>query len=297
MKFWITSLAVCALAGLAQANQLDDDYAALKEAQTAKDADMVRKLAPEASKLARAEAALPQPTDASAVDEWKKRVDFAKQVDVFAEYALAYTAISVTDPAKTVDLVDILLAQNPKSQYLTMCASSYLAALQKQGGAAKQTAGAQKILNGSPNDEDALFALASVQMSGPYATRLVTVMKSKGKPEGVTQEDWDRKKNYMLGQGYYIAGAAACSKNTWTDCDKDLRAAIPYVGKEPGTAGPLYFYLGLADYNLGKLTGDRTKIQEGEKFSEQAAAIPGPMQQRAITNMNVMKQELAAPRR
>jgi hypothetical protein len=297
MKFWIASLAMLALAGLAQANQLDDDYAALKEAQTAKDADTVRKLAPEASKLARAEAALPQPTDAAAVADWKQRTEFAKQVDVFAEYALASTAVALNDPAKTIDLVDALLAQSPKSQYLAMCASSYLSALGKQGGAAKQMAGAQKILNGSPNDEDALYALATGQMSGPYATRLVTVMKSKGKPEGVTQEDWDRKKNLLLGQGYYIAGAAACSKSTWTDCDRDLRAALPYVGKEPGTAGPVYFYLGLADYNIGKLTGDRTKIQEGERFSEQSAAIAGPMQQQALRNVNVMKQELAAPRR
>ena len=297
MKFWVAPLAIVALAGLAQANQLDDDYAQLKDAQAAKNVEMVRKLAPEASKLARAEAALPQPADAAAVADWKQRVEFAKQVDVFTEYALASTAVSINEPATTVELVDALLAQSPKSQYLAMCASSYLSALGKQGGAAKQLAGAQKILNGSPNDEDALYALATGNMSGAYATRLVTVMKSKGKPEGVAQEDWDRKKNMLLGQGYYIAGAAACGKSVWTDCDRDLRAAIPYIGKDPGTAGPTYFYLGLADYNLGKLTGDRSKIQEAEKFSEQSASIPGPMQQKASSNVNVMKQELAAPRR
>jgi hypothetical protein len=297
MKFWIAPLAIVALSGSAQANQLDDDYAQLKDAQAAKNVEMVRKLAPEASKLARAEAALPQPADASQVADWKQRVEFAKQVDIFSEYALASTAVAVNDPATTVDLVDLLLAQSPKSQYLAMCASSYLSALGKQGGAAKQLAGAQKILNGSPNDEDALYALATGNMSGPYATRLIAVMKSKGKPEGVAAEDWDRKKNQLLGQGYYIAGAAACTKNTWTDCDKDLRAALPYLGKDQGTAANVYFYLGLANYKLGQLTGDRSKIQEGEKFSEQSAAMPGPMQQQAARNVQAMKQELAQPRR
>ena len=48
---------------------------------------------------------------------------------------------------------------------------------------------------------------------------------------------------------------------------------------------------------IGKLTGDRTKIQEGQKYSEQSAAIAGPFQQRASQNAAAMKTELAAPRR
>ena len=101
----------------------------LKDAQAKKDSDSVKKLAVESSKLARAEAAVPQPADAAAVADWKQRVDFAKQVDQFAEYSLASTAIA--DPANLQDLVETLLTMNPKSQYLGNCAHVYLDALAK----------------------------------------------------------------------------------------------------------------------------------------------------------------------
>jgi hypothetical protein len=299
MKFWILALALAV--GLF-ANDLDDHYAQLKDAQTKKDPDTVKKLALETSKLARAEEATPQPADAAAVADWKQRVDFAKQVDLFTEYSLASTAIATTDQAKMEDLVDSLIALNPKSQYLTLCSSTYLAALAKQGSD-KQLAGAQKLLAANANNEEALHALASAYSSSSpdrasgYATRLIAVMKGKAKPEGVSDADWERTKAAYLGDGYYIAGAAACTKSGWIDCDRNLKLALPYVNKDQRTLGITYYYLGLADYQIGKVTSDRTRITEGQKYSEMSAAIAGPFQQQAFKNAQAMKQELAAPRR
>lgn len=300
MRFWISTLTVLVLAGGLMANDLDDHYTQLKDAQAKKDPDAVKKLAVETEKLARTESALPQPADASAAADWKQRMQFAKEVQLFAEYSLATTALA--DPDRAPDLVDTLIEMNPKSQYLPLCASGYLLALAKQGPE-KELAGAQKILAADPANEDALYSLASGYQSsapdraGGYATRLIAAMKGKAKPEGVSEADWEKKKSAMLGSGYYIAGTSACAKSSWVDCDRDLRAALPYVGKEPRTLGITDFYLGLANYQIGKLTGDRTKISEGEKYSEQSAAIPGPMQQRAATNAQAMKAELTAPRR
>lgn len=301
MKFWISALTALVLAGGLMANDLDDDYAKLKDAQSKKDADAVKKLAADTVKLAKAESVTPQPSDASQVADWKQRMEFTKEVQLFAEYALASTAI--TDLARVQDLTEALLEMNPKSQYLTLCAGSYLQALAKEG-TEKEIAGAQKILAANPSNEDALDALArGYQSSNPnqantYATRLIAAMKGKAKPEGVTDADWERKKDGMLGDGYYIAGATACApKNAWVDCDRDLRAAMPYIGKDQRMVGIAYFYLGLANYQIGHLTGDRTKMQEGAKYSDQSAAIAGPMQQQAFKNAQAIKTELAAPRR
>jgi tetratricopeptide (TPR) repeat protein len=262
--------------------------------------DAVMKLAPETAKLAAALSAKPQPSDASLVENWKARVGFGKEVGAYAEYSLSAMA-ATADSAKAVELVDLLIDVNPKSQYLSSATPVYLAALVKNGGAAKQLAGAQKVLKGSPANEDALYALASGYMaSAPaqaqnYATRLTATMRTKAKPEGMSAEDWDRKKAQYMGQGYYIAGAAAAQTSSWKDCDTNLRAALPYVGSNPGISGTIYFYLGLANYQLGKLTGDRPKMQEGQKFSEQSAAIAGPMQTQAQRNAALIKQELGAP--
>jgi hypothetical protein len=297
MKFCILALA---LAGGLFANALDDGYAQLKDDQIKKDPDAVKKLALETSKLARAEAALPQPTDPAAVADWKQRVDFAKQVDLYAEYSLASAAIATADQGKMEELVDALLALNPKSQYLTLCSSAYLGALAKQPE--KELAAAQKLLTANGNNEDALDVLAngysnsSPDRANGYATRLITVMKAKGKPEGVAEAEWEKRKSALLGDGYYIAGATACTKSNWIDCDRNLKAGLPLLGKDQ-RLGIAYYYLGLADYQIGKVTGDRTKIQDGQKYSDQSAAMPGPMQQQAYKNAQAMKQELAAPRR
>ncbi|HEY1754805.1 MAG TPA: hypothetical protein VGG72_05380 [Bryobacteraceae bacterium] len=299
IKLWALAFA---LGGVLCANDLDDRYAALKDAQTKKDPDAVKKLAVECSKLARVEATAPQPADAAAVADWKQRVEFAKQVDLFAEYSLATTAIATAaEPDKMEELVDALLVLNPKSQYLTLCSSTYLAGLAKTPE--KQLAAAQKLLTANGNNEEALEVLAlgysssNPERASGYATRLITVMKGEKKPDGVTDADWEKQKSAKLGNGYYIAGTAACTKSGWIDCDRNLKLAVPYVSKDQRTLGITYFYLGLADYQIGKVTSDRTKIQEGQKYSEQSAAIPGPMQAQAYKNATAMKAELAAPRR
>lgn len=300
MRIRFALIGALALGGIMWAEDVDDSYSALKEAVEKKDVDQVLKLAPETAKLGAALAAKPQPNDSSAVDNWKARVEFGKEVGGYAEYALSAMA-PAAEPAKGVQLVDALIDINPKSQYLGNTVQVYLADLGKTGGAAKQLAGAEKVLKGQPANEDALYALASGYMSSRpaqaqgYATRLTTTMRSKAKPEGVSAEDWERKKSLYLGQGYYIAGAAAAQSQSWKDCDTNLRAAIPFLGGNQGSAGAVYFYLGLANYQLGKLTGDRTKMQEGQKFSEQSAAIAGPMQAQAQRNAALIKQELGAP--
>ncbi len=204
MKLRFALIGLLAIGGLMWAEDVDDSYAALKDAVEKKDVDAVAKLAPATAKLGAALAAKPQPSDASAVENWKGRVEFGKEVSSYAEYALSAIAAGA-EPAKTVELVDLLFEVNPKSQYLSTAAPAYLYALGKTGGAAKQLAGAEKILKGAPANEDALYALASGYMSSrpaqaqAYATRLTATMRAKAKPEGTSEADWDKKKSLVSG--------------------------------------------------------------------------------------------------
>jgi hypothetical protein len=305
VKIPITLMAILAFGGLttlAWADDLDDAYAQLKDAQEKRDTDGIKKWAMETSKAARAESSRAKPAEATD-DAWKQRVDFAKQVDTLTEYALATAAIQPgLDTSKVVDLVDTLLAQNGKSQYLNVCTAAYLAALEKQG-AGKSLDGAAKIVNGAPNNDDALFTLANGNLSKApdkaitYANRLLNVMRTKTKPEGISEADFDKDKTTKLAYGYYIAGtiSAAGARPSFPDCDKNLRAGLPYIGKTPGLLGTTYFYLGLCNYQIAKITNDRAKLQEAQKFSEQSAAMAGPMQANASRNAALMKQELGAP--
>ena len=159
MKSWILAIGTLSLCvvGWAAPDGLDDAYQQLKDAQTAKDPDAVKKWATETAKLAKAEATGPK-IEGYTDEDWPKRVDYAKQVGTVSEYALSTTAAQPgLAPAKVVELVDALLAMNPKSTYIGAATAPYLGALGKLGGVDKQIEGATKIVNGSPNEEDALM--------------------------------------------------------------------------------------------------------------------------------------------
>jgi uncharacterized protein YfiM (DUF2279 family) len=230
------------------------------------------------NKLAMALVNAPQPSDAAEVDNWKQRVEYGKEVSAYSEYALAYVATQV-EGAKTIELVDALIAQNPKSKYLDTCTSAYLAALGKSG-AAKQLEGMKKIADGRPDNEVALAALAEGLMSKSPDSALRyanTLIKLKGAG---------------LATGYFVAGVINGAKSSWLDCDRDLKAALPMT-KDNYKLGIVYFYLGLANYQLGKITMDRTRMQTGLKYSQQSAAIAGPMKDQAYHNVLAIQGELA----
>src|ERR1700722_18872585 len=106
MRIWIAALAILSVAGFVRADELNDSYAELKAAEAKKDPDAVMKLAADVSKRARAEEALPKPSDPAEAEAWKQRQEYGKQVDLFSEYALSTTAVASTDSAKTLELVD-----------------------------------------------------------------------------------------------------------------------------------------------------------------------------------------------
>jgi hypothetical protein len=60
--------------------------------------------------------------------------------------------------------------------------------------------------------------------------------------------------------------------------------------------GPALFYLGMSNYQLGKMTLNKAKMLEAAKFSEQSMAIPGPFQDQARHNSLVIKDEAAKMR-
>ena len=266
------------LAGLVRADDLEDAYTKLKATVEKKDADAVKADAEATFKLAQKLVNAPQPSDAAEVDNWKQRVEYGKEVTAYTEYALAAVAAEV-EGAKTIELVDTLLAQNNKSKYIDSCTQAYLTALGKSGGAAKQMEGMAKIAAGRPDNEVALAALAEGLMSKSpdralvYANRLVK-LKGPG-----------------LATGLFVAGVVNGAKNAWIDCDRDLKAALPLV-HDNYKLGIVYFYLGLANYQLGKMTMDRVKIQAGLKYSQQSAAIAGPMKDQAYHNVLAIQNEL-----
>jgi len=301
VKLSALSLAIALLAGPAVAATLDEALVSLKDAVAKKDPALVKKLVAETYPQATQAIAEPAPKDDDEKTAWTNRVEFAKSVQEYSEYALYAVAVQ-SQPATQVDLFSTLEQQSPKSKYMDQAYGPYLVALNQTGASAKVLPIAEKGLANFPENEDLLLVLAdSALAKNPdralaLANRLTAAFNKHSKPESMAAADWERKKSAGLGHGYWIAGVVSGAKGQWVNCDKDLRAALPLIQGNAAMAGPALFFLGMANYQLGKMTLSKAKVLEAAKFSEQSAAISSAYTEQARHNALVMKDEASKMR-
>lgn len=285
--------------GMVLPEDLENTFGNLKKAEAAKDAVQVKKLAAQAHALACEAIAEPAPAGADEKDAWTKRVAYAKDIELYTEYALYSTAVQ-SPAAVTVDLLSALEQQNPKSKYLEQAYGRYFVALQQTGAASKIPATAEAAAAHFPDNEDLLLVLADSAFARKqgdralrYSERLISVLGRHSRPEGITAADWERKRSAALGRAYWIAGMVYSDKTQYYKANQDLRAALPYLQGKNEMMGTALFYLGVANYQLGSQTRNKTQVLEAAKFSEQAGAMQGPLAQQAWRNAQVMKTEAA----
>ncbi len=289
-------------APIAGPDDLESTFQSLKEAEAKKDAALVNRLAAKTCALARQVISAPAPESGAETETWSRQVAYAREIESYTEYALAATAAQAA-PADTVTLIGTLEQQNPKSKYLDEAYGRYLVALAQTGAAAKIPAVAEAALAHFPDNEDLLLVMADAAMTQQqsdraqrHAERLITVLNRHPKPEGMSAADWQRKRTASLSRAYWIAGMVHSEKNQYFEADKDLRAALPTIQGNEAMLAPALYYLGVANYQLGKTTMNKAKVLEAAKFSQQAAAIKSPYAQQAWHNAMVMKDEAAKMR-
>jgi tetratricopeptide (TPR) repeat protein len=275
-------------------------YNALKASEGKKDPDLVRKWSDTTSAAARKAAAAPKPADADEAESWANAVDYAKQVDVYTEYSLYATGLQVQDPAKKIMLFEALETRNPKSEHLKLFTVPYFLALRQSNQNDKAIAVAEKAIAAGETNEDMLLVIIDSYFNKKQnpdqvvdlGTKLGDLMMAKAKPEGVSEEDWTKRKNLMGGLGYWMAGITQGNQNKFVESDATLRKALPLVEGNDALKAQALFYLGLANYKLGEPKKDRNYLSEALKFNTQCAAIKSPFQGQATKNAAVIKQQL-----
>ena len=295
MKLLVLGMTVVLLAVPAVADKLDDSYQSLKDAVEKKDAAKVKAAVAELSPMVKEALAVPAPSGADEKKTWDDHITYVKGIEEYCEYALYATALQA-QPGEAVELFAALEQQNPKSKYLDEAYPRYFLALNQTGAAAKIPGIAAKALQNLPDNPDLLSVMMEAtygkqnQQALNYANRLIAAL-SKPKPADVTAEEWELKRSANLGRAHWMAGVIYCSNGTYGPGDRELRAALPLITGNAAMAGPALFYLGMANYQLGKMTLSKAKMLEAVKFSQQSAAIPGPFADQARHNALVMKDE------
>lgn len=285
------ALAVGEASAASEPNDLEVSYRNLKAAEGKQDPDLIGKWAVRTSELSRkvvAEAKLSA-----------EEIDYARQLDIYAEYSLYATALQQPDPAKIIALVETLERQNPKSQYLSKVYGKYFAALRQLGQGDKAGARAEKIAADDPGSEDALLIAADYNLQKKnqpdkvidYSAKLLNLLKSKPRPEGISDADWVKKKDPLLGLAYWMLGITYSEKGNYVEADAALRAALPLLKDDQVSAVGL-FHLGFANYQLAQASKDKTRLQDALRFSELSASTKGPYQIQAQKNVRQIRSEL-----
>jgi hypothetical protein len=233
---------------------------------------------------------------APANDDDKHQLEYAKEVGEYADYALYVVALKA-QPKEEVDLIDTLIKQNPKSQYLPEAANSYFAALSKAGEAAKACPAAVKMAV-DKNAEAMLYA-ADCSWRGnraegviSYAARATEALNTRAKREGVNESEWNSEKATLLGTAEFYTGVGYTMQMRYGPANRALKAALSTIKGNQALYAIALFDLGLANYSLGKAVGDNGQKREGLKYFQESAAISGPMQDQASRNAKLVQAEL-----
>ena len=242
------------------------------------------------SAAARKMAAAPQPKEADEVAAWKAPVDYAKQVEQYAEYALYRAALESRDPKVTIELGEALRERNPKGEYGAKVAEPLFVAYRQAGDNAKAVALAEKVVATDQGNEDMLLVVADSylqQKKEPekihtYSAKIVQLMGQKPKPEGVSDADWTARKNLITGLAHYLNGKLYHNENKFAKADEELRAALPLVEGNAAVKPEVLFMLALSNYKL-------EKPQEAANYFRACAAVKSPFQQMATTNLARLK--------
>jgi len=275
---------------------MDVAYAGLKAAEGKEDVELVKKWSARTSAAARKEIASAKPPTN---DEEKQQATYTKDVDMYSEYALYVLALKVKEPKETIDLIDALEKQNPKSQYLAEGAATYFEALEKAGEGAKACPAAARMAAADAKNAEAMLFAAQCSWTGNradgvinYASKAVTALNSRTKPEGTSDSDWATKKATMLGSANFYIGQGYTMQGRYGPATKALRASLGSIKGNEAFYAIALFDLGLANYNLGKTVGDKAQMREGLRFFEQSAAMKSSVQDQAARNASLVRNEL-----
>lgn len=288
---------VLQVADMAYANGPDMDaaYYALKAAVAKGDAAEAKTWSARTSEAAQKIIAADK---APADDDAKHQAEYAKEVSEYADYGLYVVALKA-QPKEVVELVDQMEKQDPKSQYLPLIASDYFSALSKTGEAAKACPAAERMSAGASKNVEAMLYSADCSMRAQkgagmitYGTKALEALGSRTKEEGMSDAEWAAKKENMTGTANWYIGVGYSLEGKYGPANKSLRATLPMLKGNEQFRGMALFYLGLANYSMGKAIGDRGQIRQGLQFFQQSAAIGNPLQEQASRNAKLVLAEL-----
>jgi tetratricopeptide (TPR) repeat protein len=278
--------------------ELSAAHNCLKASEAMKDLRLVKLWSSQASQLARRnmQSKKPEFGDDNDVAEWKQKVEYARQVEQYTEYALYFASLQSKDPKVKSNLIETLEQRNPMSEYLAQMRTAHTTVV-RQVDIEEAVAAAENQFSKGEFNEDLLHMVATHLMQKRrdpekvinYSLKLLDMLATTSKPEEMSDVEWEQKKVNMTGTSHWMVGLLYSTQNQFKLADKHLRAALPYLKNSDMLAGA-YYHLGFVNYQLAE-GGERIRIHEAIKFTKDCININSAVQYQASENLKAMKAE------
>jgi hypothetical protein len=278
--------------------ELSAAHNCLKAAEGIKDLKLVKLWSSQASQLARRnmQSKKPEFGDDNDVAEWKQKVEYARQVEQYTEYALYFASLQSKDPKVKSNLIETLEQRNPMSEYLAQMRTAHTTVV-RQVDIEEAVAAAENQFSKGEYNVDLLHMVATHLMQKRrdpekvinYSLKLLDMLAAGSKPEEVSDAEWQQKQVNMIGTSHWMVGLLYSTQNQFKLADKHLRTALPYLKNSDMLAGA-YYHLGFVNYQIAE-AGERIRIHDAIKFTKECININSAVQYQATENLKAMKAE------
>ena len=220
-------------------------------------------------------AATPQPAQAGQAGAPGQPPQQKKEIKDPAEYNAYVSAIQQQDPNAKISGLEAFLTQYPNSVMKEDALEALLAEYQKTGNAAKMSDTANRLLQANPNNVRALALLAfyhrslaqqgqdaqkNLDLARQYGEKGLQALQTYQKPEGVSDQEYEKIKTQMAGIFNGAVGLAALQSKDYATATKGLKAAADANPNDFSTVYPLalaYLQENPVDYLNGIWYGAR----------------------------------------
>ena len=209
---------------------------------------------------------------------------------------VAYSAITrIADTGRKREAIEQFLKSHKGSPYQTVLEDLYLQSWRESGDSQGTLAAAQRVLQQDDSNLSALAIVADSYLQSEKepqklmacARKILAVVEKQPKQEGLSAAEWSRKKAPLIGHAYWMMGTVSMQQDKYSDADKSIRAALPYLKDDSRLLSTALFYLGWANYHLGNLP-------DALRFNRQCTLVQGPYQAQAAKSVQVITAQIAS---
>lgn len=229
--------------------------------------------------------AKPAPQGTS-TDQWKTTQETAltnAQGDVgYIQYSMIQAAYKTQDNAARAALFERYVAAFPDSPYSGTARDQIAISYQQAQNTPKMIDSAQKALDADPNDVSMLILLSDywsdngqqVDKAAVDAQKALEVLQQAKKPDGVSDDDWQKQVTLEKGIAYSSLGEVSVVKGRNAAAIDAFKQAKPLLKASD-------FYYGRNLYRLGFTLAKMQRLPEARVVLTEAVSVNSPYKSRA----------------